>query len=60
VLLGQDEAMAVIRRIVVHKRERIVVLKKLEAGDLSDGDLAEDAFSIRFHSFLPRFNYRYI
>ena len=39
--------MDVISRIVIHERER-VVLKVLEAWDLSDNDLAEDGVGIGF------------
>jgi hypothetical protein len=46
--------MAVISWIVIHERERVVVLNKLEAWDLLAHDLEKDAFGIGSHSFLPR------
>ena len=44
--------MPVTSRIDVYESERVVVLQKLEAWDLSDNDLAEDAVGIGFHSSL--------
>src|SRR6516165_5036204 len=50
--------MAVISRIVIHERERVVVLKKLKAWDLSGNDHAENALGIGSHSSLPYCGYR--
>jgi hypothetical protein len=52
-VLGYNEAMPVISRIDVHESERGIVLQEIEAWELPNNDLAEDAVGVGFHLSLP-------